>query len=66
LHQHIKQPTDSRLGIGLLLKLDNAGPTRAAIGLILNFSTLDLADRGEKLDKIFIAGGPRKLGESVT
>jgi hypothetical protein len=63
-HFEPEQLTDSRLRVCLLLKLDDAGATRAAIGLILDLSALDLANGGEEFNQIFIAGRPRKLGQS--
>lgn len=42
--------------------------TRAAgttVGLVLDFGLFDLADGGEEINQILIAGGPRKLSLSV-
>jgi hypothetical protein len=44
-----------------LLELNNTGSTRPTVGLILNLSTCDLANCGEQLDKILVAGGPRQV-----
>ena len=41
---------DSCGRIVLVGELDNAGATRTTIRLVLDFSTLDLTDRGEELD----------------
>lgn len=49
----------------LLLKLNNAGAAGATVRLVLDLSALDLADGGEELDEVVVAGGPRKLEQSV-
>ena len=53
--------TDSSLGVSLRIELDYTSTARTAIGLILDLSTLDGANRGEKLNKIIVAGRPGKV-----
>jgi hypothetical protein len=55
------QLTDSSAGIIYAAKLDNTGSARATIGLVLDLGTLDLANGGEELDQIFVAGRPGQL-----
>lgn len=43
------------------VEADNTSAARTSIGLILNLSLLNLADRGEELNEILIAGRPRQL-----
>jgi hypothetical protein len=52
---------DGRLGSGNAVKSYNAGSARPTTWLVLNFGLLDFTDGGEQLDKIFVAGRPRKL-----
>jgi hypothetical protein len=42
--------TDRGLGVGLFLKFDHACASGATVGLVLDLSTLDLADGSEELD----------------
>lgn len=57
---------DSSLGVLNSVEANNSGSTGAPIWLVLNLSLLDLADSGEELDKVLVAGGPWKLeDESV-
>ena len=53
--------TDSSAGIFYAAELDNTGSARAAVGLVLNLGTLDLANGGEELDQILVAGRPGQL-----
>lgn len=53
--------TDRGLGISSLSKLDDTGSARATVGLILDLGTLDLANRGEKLDEILVASRPGEV-----
>ena len=53
--------TDRCLGISSLGELNDTGSARATVGLILNLGTLDLANRGEELDKILVASRPREV-----
>lgn len=50
------QRTDGSLSVALARELDNTSALGAAIGLVLNLSALDLADGGEEVDKILVAG----------
>lgn len=43
-------------GVVLRIKLNHTGATRAAVGLVLNFSTLYLANGGKELDQILVTG----------
>lgn len=43
------------------VEADNTSAARTSVGLILNLSLLNLADRGEELNEILIAGRPRQL-----
>jgi hypothetical protein len=52
---------DSRSCVVLGAELDNAGAARATVRLVLDLGTLDLADSGEQLDQVFVAGAPRKV-----
>jgi hypothetical protein len=40
----------------LLLELNDTGSTRATVRLVLDLSALDLADSGEELDEVLVAG----------
>jgi hypothetical protein len=53
--------TDSSVSIALDGELNDTASTRTAIGLVLNFSALDLSDGGEEFDKILVAGTPRQV-----
>jgi hypothetical protein len=44
-------------------ELDDTGTTRATVGLVLDFSTLDLADGGEELDQVLVAGAPGQVAD---
>lgn len=52
---------DSGLSVALRAELDYARASRAAIGLVLDLSPLNLADRGEELDQIIVASAPWQL-----
>jgi type IV secretory pathway VirJ component len=52
---------DSRSCVVLGAELDDTGATRATVGLVLNLRALDLADGGEQLDQILVAGAPGKV-----
>jgi len=54
---------DGGVSILVLLELDHAGSARATVGLVLDLSTLNLADRGEQLYKVFVAGRPRQVAD---
>ena len=53
--------TNSGFSVLSAIKLDDTGSTGATIRFVLDLGTLDLADGGEELDQIVIAGGPGKL-----
>lgn len=53
--------TNSCFSIWLLLEFDDTGSTRTAVGLVLDLGTRHLADCGEQLNKILVAGGPREV-----
>jgi hypothetical protein len=53
--------TDSSAGIFYAAELDNTGSARATVGLVLDLSTLNLANSGEEFDQILVAGRPRQL-----
>lgn len=55
------QLTDSSAGIIYAAKLDNTGSARATVGLVLDLGTLHLANSGEELDQILVAGRPGQL-----
>ena len=44
--------------IVLIGELDDTSATRATVRLVLYLGTLDLTDRGEQLDQIFVARAP--------
>lgn len=50
-------------GIGGLgaVEADNTGAARPSTWLVLNLGLLDLSNRGEQVDKILVARGPREL-----
>lgn len=52
---------DGRLCGLRIVELDHTGAAGAAIGLVLDLRAFDLADGGEQIDQIFIAGGPGQL-----
>lgn len=52
---------DGRLRVVGVVETNDAGATRASIWLVLNLGLLNLADRGEELNEILIAGRPRQL-----
>jgi hypothetical protein len=43
------------------IELNNTSAAGAAMGFILDFGPLNLADGGEQIDKILVASGPRQL-----
>lgn len=53
--------TNGGLGVLLRVKLHDPGALGAAIRLVLDLGPFDLADGGEKLDEIVVAGRPGKL-----
>lgn len=55
------QRTDRGLRSLGAIEFDNTSATRTAVGLVLDLGTLDLADSGEEVNQILIAGRPRKL-----
>lgn len=52
---------DGGLGRVGIVEADHSATTRSTAGLVLDLGLLDLADGGEQLDEVFIAGGPREL-----
>lgn len=56
--------TDRSLGVLSAVELNNTSAPRAAIRLVLNLRTLNLPDGVEQLNKVIVAGGPRKLQKS--
>jgi hypothetical protein len=54
---------DSRSGVVLRAEFDHAGAARATVGLVLDLGTLDLADGGEQLDQILVAGAPGEVAD---
>jgi hypothetical protein len=50
-------------GIILRTELDHTGAARATVGLVLDFGTLDLADSGEQLDQVLVAGAPGEVAD---
>lgn len=57
----LSQLTNRSLCVLCSIKLDNTGTTGASVRLVLDLSTLDLANCREQLDEILVAGGPGKL-----
>jgi hypothetical protein len=55
--------TNCSFGVRILLELDYTGAARATVRLVLNLSTLDLANGGEKLDKILVASRPWQVAD---
>lgn len=55
------QLTDRGLGIIGRVKFDNACASGSTIWLILDLRSLDLANGGEELDQILVAGRPGQL-----
>lgn len=53
--------SDGSLGGVGVVEADHTAAARAAARLVLDLGLLDLADGGEELDQIVIAGGPGKL-----
>lgn len=53
---------DGRLSSLRTIEANHAGSSRPATGLVLNLSLLNLADGGEELDQVVIAGRPWELG----
>lgn len=43
------------------VELDDTGAAGTAIGLVLDFGAIDLADGREQVNQVVIASGPRKL-----
>lgn len=43
------------------VEFDHTGPARAAIEFVLDLGPLNLSDRGEEIDKVLVARGPREL-----
>lgn len=54
---------DGRLGRGRAVEAYDASASGSAAGLILYLGLLDLANRGEQLNEIFVAGGPWKVSD---
>jgi len=52
---------NSSFGCVGIVKADDSATTRSTARLVLDLGLLDLANRGEELDEIFIASGPREL-----
>ena len=52
---------DGRLSRFSAIKADDSGSARASARLILYLGLLNLSNRPEKLDEIFVAGRPRQL-----
>lgn len=64
--QQAKQPlvlTDCGLGGLGAIKFNHTRSARAAITLVLNFCTFNLANRGKQINQVFVASRPRKLIE---
>ncbi|KAJ2972028.1 hypothetical protein NUW58_g9269 [Xylaria curta] len=55
-----------RLGGLLAIKADNTGSSGTSTRLILNLGLVNFANGSEQLDKILIAGRPRKLEQMVS
>lgn len=53
--------TDGSAGIFCAAELDDTSAARAAIRLVLDLSTFDLADGCEELDQILVASRPGQL-----
>jgi hypothetical protein len=49
--------------IVLRAELDHTGTARATVGLVLNLRALDLADGGEELDQVLVAGAPGEVAD---
>lgn len=52
---------DGGSSVLLIGELDYTGAARASIWLVLNLGALDLADGGEELNHVLVAGAPRQL-----
>ena len=52
---------DGSLGVRLRAELHNTRACRATVRLVLDLGALDLADGGEELNKILVAGAPWQL-----
>ena len=59
----VNKLTNRSLGVCALLKLNHTSSARAAIGLVLNLCTLNLADCREELNEILIARRPGKVAD---
>lgn len=46
------------------IKLNHTSTAGAAVGFVLDFSTINLADGGEQIDQVLIASRPGQLGLS--
>jgi hypothetical protein len=53
--------TDGSVGLALNGELNDTTSARASVGLVLDFSALDLSDSGEELDEILVAGAPGQV-----
>lgn len=53
--------TDSSFSSVRTVELNHTGATGATIGLILNFGAINLADGGEQVDEVLVAGRPGQL-----
>ena len=61
----VNKLTNRSLGVCALLKLNHTSSARAAIGLVLNLCTLNLADCREELNEILIARRPGKVADDM-
>lgn len=52
---------DGGVGVVDSVETNNTSAARTSIGLILDLGLLNLADCGEELNEILVAGGPRQL-----